>query len=319
MSLLILIVTFITLSGILAAIDAAILSVTRPEIHEMIDQRKWGSLRLEALKKTLTRTVVVIVILTNTVNVLGPVLVTGQVVALFGTGAMALTIACLTLATILFSEIIPKALGAHHAPVISRISAPWLQAASITLYPLVRSLEWIADLLKRGQRQIGTEKQIRALVTIGRRAGLIEGDEMRMIHRAFVLNDRTARDLMTPVGQVVSLPASATLREAHETMSPHDFSRYPVFGESPNDVQGVAMSRDILKALADGHELTTVAALTQPAFIADAKLRSDKLLVMFRDKHVHLAVVQMNGHTIGIVTLEDVLEELVGNIEDEKD
>ena len=291
-SLLISIVAFVTLSGILAAIDAAVLSVTRPEIQEMIDQGKWGSLRLEKLKKTLTRTVVIIVILTNTVNVLGPVLVTGQAAALYGTGAVALTIACLTLATILFSEIIPKALGAHHAPAISRVSAPGIQAAGIALYPLVRSLEWFANLLKRGERQIGTEKQIRALVTIGRRAGLIEGDEMRMIHRAFVLNDRTARDLMKPFDQVVSLPSSATVQEAHETMRAHDYSRYPVFGKSLDDIQGIVMGRDILKALADGHELTTVGALTRPAFIVDAKLQSDNLLVRFRDRHLPLRTAE---------------------------
>ncbi len=318
-TLLITLTVFIVLSGIMAAIDAAILSVSSPEISAMIDRKKWGARRLQALRQTLTRAVVVIVVLTNTINVAGPVLVSRKALDLFGPGAITWTLAGLTLGTIVFSEIIPKAMGAHYAPLISRLSAPLIQVVGFALYPLVRSLEWLTGLLKRGKRRLGTEEQIRALATIGRRAGLIETDEMRMIKRAFVLNDRTAGDLMTPLGGVVAINASATVRQAAEKVRPHPFSRYPVIGASSDDVRGIALSRDILEALADDRGDMPLDALIRPAFIADVSRRSDWLLVMFRDKHIHLAVVQDRGRTVGVVSLEDVLEELVGEIEDEKD
>ncbi len=318
-ALILLFVVFLFLSGILAAIDAALLSVTHPEISEMVGQGKWGARRLQEVKKALTRAVVVIVILTNTVNVLGPVLVSRKAVDVFGVEALGITIIALTLGTIVFSEIIPKALGAHYAQYVSRLSAPLIRAVGLALYPLVRGLEWLAEILKRGRRRIGTEEQIRALVTIGKRAGLIEGDEMRMIHRAFLLNDRTARDLMTPLENVIAIDAAASIGESAALVREHAFSRYPVFGNSPDEIEGWVLVRDLLQAMADGRQDEKVRPLVRPAFEVEADRRSDWLLVMFRDRHVHLAIVRENDKTLGVVTLEDVLEELVGQIEDETD
>ena len=318
-TLLILVLLFLVLSGIMAAIDSAVLSVTRPEISEMIAHGRWGARRLEAMRNSLTRAVAVIVILTNTINVLGPVVVSWKATALYGSQVIAPTVFGLTLGTIVFSEIVPKALGAHYAPLISRISAPLIRVIGFALFPVVVSLEKLTKLVKRGKRAIGTEDQIRALVNIGRRAGLIEGDEMRIIHRAFVLNDRTAGDLMTPLSDVVALRASDTVRHAAADVRRHVYSRYPVYGASPDDIVGIAMSRDILEAAADDRHDEGIDSLVRTAFVVDINRRSDWLLVMFRDKHTHLAVVQDGGRTVGLVTLEDVLEELVGAIEDEKD
>ena len=97
------------------------------------------------------------------------------------------------------------------------------------------------------------------------------------------------------------------------------FSRYPVAGDSIDDIQGIAMSRDILETLAEGHEDAPVLSISRPAFIVETDHRSDRLLVMFRDKDNHLAVIQDHSRTVGVVSLEDVLEELVGEIEDERD
>jgi putative hemolysin len=310
---------FLLLSGIMAAVDAAFLSVTRPEISEMMVHGKWGARRLDGMHHLMARALVVIVILANTINVVGPIVVSRKAIERFGGQAIPFTVAGLTLGTIIFSEIIPKALGSHYAPLISRLSAPLIQGMSFALYPLVRVLEWLINSLKRGSRRIGTEEQIRSLVTIGRRAGLIEGDEMRMIHRTFILNDRTAADLMTPLEKVAVLNLGMTIREAADLVRRHAWSRYPVIGESMDDIRGMAMSRDILEALVDGRAEEPILPLVRPAFVVRADEPSDALLVMFRDRHIHLAVVQDGGKTKGVVTLEDVLEELVGEIEDETD
>lgn len=318
-SLVLTFLVFLALSGLMAAIDAAILSVTRPEISELIAARKWGARRLQSVKQSLTRAVVVIVILTNTINVLGPILVSQQAAATFGPESILVAIIALTLGTILFSEIIPKALGSHHAPFVARLSAPLIRFAGFVLFPLARALEALANLLKKGKRHIGTEEQIRAMAVIGRESGLIEGDELRMIQRAFVLNDLTAADLMTPLAEVSALSASRTVREAADEVSGQPISRFPVFGDSADEVCGVVMNRDIFETLFEGRGEAPVLSIARPAVVVDKTRRSDWLLVMFRDKHNHLAVVQDAGRTIGVVTLEDVLEELVGEIEDEQD
>jgi CBS domain containing-hemolysin-like protein len=225
----------------------------------------------------------------------------------------------LTLGTIIFSEILPKAIGNRFAPLIARLSAPGILFSERVFFPLVIPLAWLTKMLTPGKRKIGTEPQIRSLVRIGHQAGHIETDEYQMIHRAFVLNDRTARDIMTPIDEVRAIASSASISQAATEVELSAFSRYPVFGATIDDVQGTLLSRDLLKAVIHGNSDRTVLSLAADPIIVDARTRSDDLLVLFRDQHVHLAVVQSDGKTLGIVTLEDVLEELVGEINDEKD
>jgi len=313
------IVVFLFLSGLLALVDAAVLSVSRAETEEMALQQKPGAAALKLVKQKITQAVVVTVIVTNTINVLGPILVGQAAEDRYGRSVIGIITVILTLGTIIFSEIIPKSLGTHYAPPISRIAAPPIVALTYALYPLVFLLEKIAAFFQRGERQIGTEMQIRSLVRIGLRAGRIEEDEGQLIQRAFVLNDRTAESIMTPLNKIVSIPETASVREAAQVVFDHEFSRYPVFGKTPDEVRGMVLSREILSALAEGRDREPVTSFLQAMPRVKAEKRSDTLLLLFRDRQRHLATVHKQGKTIGLVTLEDVLEELVGEIEDEKD
>lgn len=317
--LVILTIAFLLVSGLLAAIDAAFLSVTRPEVEEMIHHGKRGALHLRDAKRKIARTVVVIVILTNTVNVLGPILVSRRAFELYGSHVIGIITLILTVGTILFSEILPKALGVHFAPVISRFSIPIIRLVTILLYPIVIALAWLSELFLMGKRQIGTEEQIRSLATIGRRAGFIEHDEGLLIHRAFVLNDRTAGDIMTPLDIVSTFRITDTIRDISAEVRRCIYSRYPVLSESSNELLGIVMARDVLAALSDGREDDFVTSIIRPGLVVSSDTRSDALLALFRDRHIHMAAVERQNLIVGIVTLEDVLEELVGDIEDEKD
>ncbi|MEQ9408896.1 MAG: CNNM domain-containing protein [Fuerstiella sp.] len=318
-SLVLLILTFLAVSGLLAAVDAAILSVTAPEIHELRLHGKRGADALYRVRKELTRAVVVVVIVTNTVNVVGPILVSQQAVATYGPGILGVISVVLTLGTIVFSEIIPKSLGTHYATDIGRTAALPIRFLQTMLHPLVVSLEWLSKQFTRGTRHIGTEEQIRSLTAIGRRAGYIEQDEHHLINRVFVLNDMTAADIMTPLKEVVSIHHSTTIGEAARQVRSTAFSRYPVFGDSTDDVVGIALIRDILEAVADGRGTESICEVTRPAFSVAARTGTDELLPRFRGRHIHLAVVKNGAETVGVVSLEDVLEQLVGNIEDERD
>ena len=317
--LLLLVLVFIVLSGFLAMVDAALLSVSRAEVEEMVMKNQWGSIALKKIDRKLTRAVVVIVIFTNCVNVLGPILIGQKAVELYGSTVIGVITAVLTFATILFSEIIPKSLGAHYAPVISRTTAPGILFFIVLFHPLVVILESMANFFQSGKRVIGTEEQIRSLVTIGRRAGHIESDEGQLIHRAFILNDKTAKDVMTPLKDVVGVYESDTVRTAADKVFKHPYSRYPVFGKSIHDVKGIVMSFDILEALSLGKDDEPITTVVRDSLVVSVKRRCDQLIMLFRDQHIHLAIVQEDAHTVGLVTLEDVLEELVGEIEDETD
>ncbi|NIL97503.1 MAG: DUF21 domain-containing protein [Planctomycetales bacterium] len=313
------VVIFISLSGLMAAVEAAILSMSPAEVEELSLRQAWGAGALKTIRQRLTQAIVVLVLFTNTINVLGPLLTGRIAIQLYGDVAIAPVAAILTLGTIIFSEIIPKSIGAHYAPLISRFSAPAIRFITLLLYPIVVTLEGFSKLFMSGERRIGTESQIRSLVTLGRRAGYIEPEEGQLIRRAFTLNDRTARDIMTPLEDVVSVAATSTTRQAATHVFRHAYSRYPVFGKSADEIQGLVMSRDILQALTEGKDSQPVTAISRDCLVVSAGLRSDQLLVRFRDARIHLAVVQDQQSTVGVVTLEDVLEELVGDIEDEKD
>ncbi len=317
--LLVLAVVFVMLSGLMALIEASIFNISRAEVEEMVTQGRRGAGALRSLTVRLSRAVIVIVILTNTINILGPILVGQKAIALFGSVAIGIVTALLTFATIIFSEIIPKSLGAHYAPQISPRVAPMVLGLTWLLLPIVAPLEWLTNLLKSGERSIGTEEQIRSLTRIGRKAGHIESDEGQLIHRAFLLNDKTAADVMTPLQDVISVPDSATIRQAANQVFRHTYSRYPVLDPSTYAVHGILLSHDILEALSLGNDDAPVTTIMRPPLIIPADKRCDNLLTLFRDKRVHLAIVRTTNKTVGLVTLEDVLEELVGEIEDEQD
>ncbi len=318
-TLILMIVLFLTLSGLMAAVDAAVLSVTQPEIEELVLNQRRGARRLRQIKLQYSYAVVVIVIATNTINVFGPVLVSHQAFALFRSQGVVIVTVVLTFGTIVFSETLPKAIGNHFAPVIARLSAPVILVGQLILFPLVVLLARLSEWLTPGTRQIGTEQQVRSLVRIGHEAGHIESDEVGLIHRVFILNDRTARNIMTPIESVRAIAASSSISQATSEIDRSGFSRYPVFGATIDDIQGILLSRDLLKAIIDGNGDRTLRSMIMDPFIVDAETRSDDLLMLFRNQKLHLAVVQSRGRTLGIVTLEDVLEELVGEIDDEKD
>ena len=310
---------FIGLSGVMAMVDAALLSVSSAEVEELVNQKAWGSSALKAVTQRITRAVVIVVIITNLINVLGPILVGQRAVANFGSNVIGVITAILTFGTILFSEIIPKSIGTKKAPLISRIAAPIVLALIYALYPLVVALDWLSRLFASGERPVGTEGQIRSLVTIGRRAGHIETDEHRLIHRAFTLNDKTAADVMTPLKDIISIPANATIRQAADYVRKHGYTRYPVFGNSIHELKGIILSKRILQALMDDKDDEPIAPLVTEGLVVDGKHRTDELIVLFRERRIHLAVVQVDGKTSGVVSLEDIVEELFGEIIDETD
>lgn len=301
-------------------IDAAILNVTPAEVEVLISKKRWGAVQLKKLLQHTTRAIIIIVLFTNITNILGPILAAEKAIELYGSEAIGYMTAFLTFATIIFSEIIPKSLGAHNALRISRRAAPFLLALIVLLFPLVIALERVVRLFKKsGKRKVGTEDQIRALANIGGGEGHIDATERELIHRAFVLNDKKARDVMTPSANVIVVQSDFTIRQAARLIFAHHYSRYPVSGASLDDIRGYVLSMDILEALADGKGDHPVAVLLRPLLSVDAEFPCDELLNVLRKNTAQLAAVTYKRTTVGLVTLEDVLEELVGEFREEVD
>lgn len=316
--LIILILAFVLLSGLMALTEAAVLSVTHAEVEVMVQGGERGATSLQKIKKRITDAVVIIVVFTNVVNVLGPVLVGTRAVEIYGSTAIGVVTAVLTLGTIVFSEIIPKSLGTHYAPRISRLVAPPLRLLIIVFYPVVWLFEKLTSAMKSGERRVGTEDQIRSLAKLGHNAGYIETDETQLVHRVFELNDRLAGAIMTPLESVVTVGEGMTVREAALVMREAAFTRYPVV-DADGRVVGVVISHELLQELIAGRDNESISGLIRDPLTVPASAKADDLLALFRAEHFHMAIVERRGSAVGIVTLEDVLEELVGEIEDEMD
>jgi len=317
--LLILIIGILVLSGLFSGAEASLISLSKPEIEGFVQEKRWGANILARVHKKLERAVNTIVVLNNIVNIAGSILVGSMTIRLFGDAILAVVTTSLTFGVIIFSEILPKSLGMHYSHRLAIPVAIVVYYLMMPLFPLIWLLEQFTQIFKKGERKIGTEQQIRSLVNLGRRSGHIENDEGQLVHRAFILNDKTAHDIMTPLKDVISVTRGETIDEAAKKVFRENHSRFPVFGNSIHDVEGVVMGYDILQAVTEGNKNDHIGTIVQPGLIVSEDRQCDELLVLFRDKRQHQAVVQENGKTVGIVTLEDVLEELVGEIEDELD
>ena len=317
--LLLVIAGVLLFSGFFSGAEATLLSITQAEVETFVHEEKKGSHILQKIYNSLDRSIFAIVIMNNVVNIVGSVLVGNMTMQLYGSTSLAIVTTCLTFGVIIFSEILPKSLGMHYAHQAAIPISIIIRILIVLLFPFILVLELLTNFFKRGERRIGTEQQIRSLVTIGRRAGYIENDEGQLIHRAFILNDKTAKDIMTPLKDIVGVEFNETIQEAADKVFLANHSRYPVFGDSIHDLKGVLITHDILREISENNGDKPVESILQTGLVVPYSIRSDALLALFRDKRKHMALVQEKGKTIGLVTLEDVLEELVGQIEDELD
>ena len=309
-------------SGLVTMVEAAVFSVPLSRVHLAVDQKKRGARRLLQTKENLQRPVAAMVILNNGINILGSIYIGQTAATVFGSRMLGLFSAMLMLLIIVFAEIIPKTLGERFAYPVALASAPWLHLTTQLLFPLI----WLIELLTRhfaGSRSghFASEDEIRLLASLGHHAGTISRHESELIRRAFLLNDVTAKDMMTHRLQVSYLPLEKPLSE----LKPQDVeplhSRILVAAEGDLDkIEGVVYQKDLLIAMAQGKTHLRVGDLKHPVHFVYEASPAHRLLREFQRTHQHLfVVVDEYGGTSGVVTLEDVIEELVGDIEDEMD
>jgi CBS domain containing-hemolysin-like protein len=215
----------------------------------------------------------------------------------------------------------PKTLCERHAERVAVWIALPVRALTTALTPLVVVFETLMRPVTRGERPQSTnEAEIRLLARIGRVEGIIEEDEAEMIQRVFQLNDRSARELMTPRTAVTWLEAQRPIAEAREDILASEHSRILVAEGHLDRVVGVALKHDLLAALLDDAAGTTVGLRARPVHVVPWLARADDLLELFRNRREHLMVVaDEHGGVMGVVTLEDVIEVITGEIVDETD
>jgi len=306
-------------SGIFSGIEAALFAVPHSRVLVLAEQRKKGAAALSKIKERLHRAIIVIVICNNMVNIVGSIFVGVIASEVFGDAMIGVISAVMTFVIIVFGEILPKTIGENNAETISLFIAQPLLTAIKIFSPLVWILE---QLTKRFTtvRKIVSEEELHILSEMGHLEGSIEEDERDLIQRVFTLNDITARDIMTPRTQMVGFQKDAIVHNLRDEIFELTSSRLPVYDEDYDDVVGLCYRRDLLIALARDEDDRTIHSFARNVLYVADDMRVDDLMQLFLERREHIAIVkdEFEG-TSGLVTLEDVLEQLVGEIVDETD
>lgn len=322
MTLLIIVAIIVVASSAFASsAEAAFFTVSMSKVRAMSAADKPGAKALLAAKNDMGRTIGTIVIINNVSNIVGSSIIGVLAGRLFSSTALGIFFAFFTLAIIIFAEIIPKTAGEAYAEPIALAAARPVRVLRRVFRPLLWMIEVVTHPLhKKGRKRTVSEEEIKVMAQMGHESGTIEMDESKLIQRVFKLNDITAEDMMTPWALVEAISGDETLGAVREKVLRLRHSRIPVYGESPDAILGIVLLKDLLSAVAhDRFAARPTDYVQEPIFVSHDML-ADDLLIHFQRKERHLAiVVDENRKLEGVVTLEDVLEELVGEITDEKD
>ena len=232
-----------------------------------------------------------------------------------------------TIIVLIIAEIAPKTLAVRHADRLALVIAGPITALMHLFTPLIRVLSLIGTALVRPfgghitpRAPLVTEEQLRFLVEVSEEEGVIEEEEREMIHSIFEFGDTVVREVMRPRVDIVAVPTEATVNGAIGLMAEHGHSRLPVFEGAIDHIVGVVYMRDLIPALRQGRLDQPVADVKRPAFFVPETKKVDDLFKEMQQKKISMAIVLDEfGGTAGLVTVEDLLEEIVGEIQDEYD
>lgn len=323
MTLLIILSLLIMLLSFLASsTEASLFSVSHIQIEQQVERGKPGAEILQSNKDNIQESIVAIVILNNMANIAGSIAVGAVAVEVFGDIWVGVFSAILTFIIIVLGEVVPKTIGERYAVEYARHTARMVLFLRIVFKPLILLINLLIKPfgLSTVLKMEPDEEEIKILARLSRRHGNILESESRLIRRVFQLDDILARDIMTPRTVVFALRASLRLEEAAEDLYRASVSRIPIYGEDLDDIVGVAHIRDLLAALARGRGLKTLAEFADDVSFIPDTISTNRLLDTLMKNREHIAiVVDEYGGMAGVITLEDILEQLVGEIVDEHD
>jgi len=314
-------------SALLTGAEAAYFSLGRARLKELAQQQGEQYNPLAPLLERPHELLVTLLVGITLVNIAAAALAASVAAKLFGRAGLAIAIGGMTFLLSVFGEVLPMTLAVDHPRRFSAwVSRPvaWLSVLLAPVRVLLGGLAALTLRLVGSERAAGepeiTEEELRTLVDVGAREGVVERTEREMIHKVFELEDTLVREVMVPRPDMLCLDVSTAPDDVLALLREHLHSRVPVFEESIDQIVGVLYTKDLLpylRGLPRGFDLR--AQLHPPYFVPESK-RADTLLREFQAKKLHLAiVVDEYGGTAGLVTLEDLLEELVGEIADEFD
>jgi magnesium and cobalt exporter, CNNM family len=339
------VILIVLANGFFVAAEYALVTVRRTRIQELIAQGSRAARRVDELQQNPARFISAIqlgVTLSSlALGAIGEPVVSKLLEKPLGLlpeswhGGIALTIssilafAILSFFHVVLGEIVPKSYTLLHAERVALVVAGPINAFYAVFRPFIWALiaasstvlRWLGLPPEARRTAVHSEEELKMLVTASREQGVLEEEEQTMLHKVFEFADKDAADVMVPRPDMVALPLDMPVAELLRLMLQHPYTRYPVYDGEFDDIAGVLHVRDLFAALHDrGIEHVDVRSLLRPAIVVPETKRLDELLAEFRATSNHMAiVVDEYGSVAGLATLEDLIEEIVGEIGDEFD
>ena len=312
----------ISISAVCSLFEAVLYSVPLRHIEAMAQSGKTGGKILKNLRRNIERPISAILSLNTIAHTVGAAFAGAAATAVFGEQWLGYFSALFTLAILIFSEIIPKTAGVVYGRSLVAVVAYLLKGLVWIMAPAIWLSGLVTNLISRDKHEESiTAEEIQVMAHLSRRTGGILFYQERTIERILTLQEKMVKDVMTPRTVVFSLSEHLTLKEATAGAGGWEHSRIPVYDEGIEDVVGVVHTKDILIALAEGKEDKNLTDLMLPVHFVAETARLNEVLAEFLDLRQHLfAVIDEYGGLSGLISLEDILEEILGReIVDESD
>jgi putative hemolysin len=310
--------------------EASLISVSRLKVRNLVEKGDRSAMAVARLREEHDRLFGTILLTENFFIILASSIGTALAFSLFPLqeGITIIASVVMTSIIVMFGEIAPKTFAASNSAKMALLVAKPMEAIVTLMHPLVWLFTRVTNALLRfigkdiEKSPFVTEEEIRTLINIGQEEGALDIEEKAMLHKVFEFGDTLAVEAMRPRTEIVSITLDARVSEALDLVAEHGHSRYPVIEDSVDEVLGVLYVKDILVGLAKGeidHD-SSIKRMMRPAFfIPETKKIKELLAVMQKQKIQMVVVIDEYGGTAGLVTLEDLMEEIVGSIQDEFD
>jgi putative hemolysin len=304
-------------SFLCSILEAVFLSVTHSHVALMQDRGEWAGDWFGRARKKVDEPIAAILTLNTIANTMGAALGGAVAGRVFGSTWMALFSAVLTFSVLIFSEIVPKTVGAVYWKRLAKPAAYVLRVLIILTKPIIIPLGFIGRLITpSSEGPTISRAELEVLAEIGRREGALDEDEWKVMSNVIRLDEVSIGEVMTPRTDMVAIALDATVDEAKALMLDDGHLRLPVYEETLDHIAGVLLARDLWRADREG--VTRIRSITRPVPFAPASKPVEDLIPEMRRQRTKMAiVVDEFGGTAGLVTLEDLIEEIIGEIQDE--
>lgn len=323
---LIVLIVLLMMSAFFSASETALMTLSKIRVRHLVEEKVKGADRIQKLLDNPSKLLGAILVGNNVVNIGASALMTSIFIVNFGEAGVGIATAVMTVVVLIFGEITPKTLAAQNSEKLAfRVSRP-ISIIVYILTPIIAILSVVTNAVikllggKSSDKQISiTEDELKTIVNVSHEEGVLEKEEQQMIHNVFEFGDTKAKDVMTPRTDMVSIDISAKYQEVLDVFYSEQFSRVPVHEESFDNIVGLITLKDFVFQGKDSPDFKLSELMRKPFFTYEYKMTADLLADMRLARTQMAIVLDEYGGTAGIVTIEDLIEEIVGDIEDEFD